>query len=198
MFWWSGILFVLLVCFITYWSITNQTKWLDLLFRTISNNISVISWWGPSWSWSYGSWIYIYLCNQNLSPLKLWVRIPVMYSIQHYVIELISDSREVGWFSLGTPVTSTNKTDRHDIAEILLQVALTTTCLTISRGKPFYSLKIVLYLKDTTKMFVIGKLLYVNWYQVCLSTVAAFISEFVFKIVSSIYVWKTSALHFFI
>ena len=27
-----------------------------------------------SWSWSYGSWIYNYLCNQcRLSPLKLWV-----------------------------------------------------------------------------------------------------------------------------
>jgi hypothetical protein len=29
---------------------------------------------GPSWSWSYGSWIYNYLWNQFLSPLKLWVR----------------------------------------------------------------------------------------------------------------------------
>jgi hypothetical protein len=29
---------------------------------------------GPSSSWSYGSWIYNYLCNQCLSPLKLWVR----------------------------------------------------------------------------------------------------------------------------
>ena len=28
------------------------------------------------------------------------------------------------WFSLGTPVSSTNKTDRHNIAEILLKVAL--------------------------------------------------------------------------
>ena len=26
---------------------------------------------GPSWSWSYGSWIYNYLCNQCLPPLKL-------------------------------------------------------------------------------------------------------------------------------
>jgi hypothetical protein len=26
-----------------------------------------------SWSWSYGSCIYIYLCNQCLSPLTLWV-----------------------------------------------------------------------------------------------------------------------------
>ena len=29
---------------------------------------------GPSWSWSYGSWIHNYLCNQCPSPLKLWVR----------------------------------------------------------------------------------------------------------------------------
>jgi hypothetical protein len=30
------------------------------------------------------------------------------------------------WFSLGTPISSTNKTDRHDIIEILLKVALNT------------------------------------------------------------------------
>jgi hypothetical protein len=30
------------------------------------------------------------------------------------------------WFSPGTPVSSTNKTDCHDIAEILLKVALNT------------------------------------------------------------------------
>ena len=29
---------------------------------------------GLSWSWSYGSWIYDYLCNQCLSSLKLWVQ----------------------------------------------------------------------------------------------------------------------------
>jgi hypothetical protein len=26
---------------------------------------------GPSWPWSYGSWIYNYLCNQCLSPLMM-------------------------------------------------------------------------------------------------------------------------------
>jgi len=31
--------------------------------------------WRPSWSWSYGSWIFNYLCNQCLSQLMLWVRI---------------------------------------------------------------------------------------------------------------------------
>ena len=33
---------------------------------------------------------------------------------------------EVWWFSAGTPVSSSNKTDRHDITEILLKVALST------------------------------------------------------------------------
>jgi hypothetical protein len=35
------------------------------------------------------------------------------------------------WFSLGTLVYSTNKTDRHDITEILLKVALNTITLTM-------------------------------------------------------------------
>jgi hypothetical protein len=33
---------------------------------------------------------------------------------------------------LGTPVDPTNKTDRHDIAEILLKVALSTITLTLT------------------------------------------------------------------
>jgi len=33
---------------------------------------------GPSWSWSYGRWIYNYPCNQCLSPLKLWFRTPLI------------------------------------------------------------------------------------------------------------------------
>jgi hypothetical protein len=36
------------------------------------------------------------------------------------------------WFSPGTPVFSKNKTDRHDITEILLKVALNT----INQTKP--------------------------------------------------------------
>jgi hypothetical protein len=46
-----------------------------------------------------------------------------VYSIQHYVLQFISDFQHV-WFSPGTPFSSTNKTARHDIAEILLKVAL--------------------------------------------------------------------------
>jgi hypothetical protein len=35
------------------------------------------------------------------------------------------------WFSPGTPVFSTNKAGRHDIAEILLKVALNTIAVSI-------------------------------------------------------------------
>jgi hypothetical protein len=36
------------------------------------------------------------------------------------------------WFFLGTQVSSTNKTDHHDITEILLKVALNTINLNIN------------------------------------------------------------------
>ena len=35
------------------------------------------------------------------------------------------------WFSQGTPVSSTNKTGRHDITEILLKVVFNTITLTL-------------------------------------------------------------------
>jgi hypothetical protein len=41
------------------------------------------------------------------------------------------------WFSPGTPVSSTTKTGRHDIAEILLKVALETKNQSIN---PFINL----------------------------------------------------------
>jgi hypothetical protein len=65
---------------------------------------------------------------------------PEVYSIQHYVIKFVSALRQVGgflyttlcdkvcqclatgwWFSLVTPVSSINNTERHDITEILLK-----------------------------------------------------------------------------
>ena len=45
-----------------------------------------------------------------------------VYSIQHYVITFVSGR----WFSPGTLFSSSNKTDRQDITEILLKVALIT------------------------------------------------------------------------
>ena len=54
------------------------------------------------------------------------------YLIQHYVIKLVSD----WWFSLGTPVSTTNKTDHHDITEILLKLVLNTITLTLTHKEP--------------------------------------------------------------
>ena len=42
------------------------------------------------------------------------------------MIKFVSDLRQVGGFSASPPVSSTNKTERHDITEILLKVALNT------------------------------------------------------------------------
>ena len=76
-------------------------------------------------SWSYDSWIYNYLCNQSLSLLKLWIRTPFMAKYTRYNIiwESLSVTCDRSWFSPGTPVSSTNKTGRHDITEILLKVS---------------------------------------------------------------------------
>ena len=54
-----------------------------------------------------------------------------VYSIQHYVTNVFQWLPAGWWFSQGTPVSFTNKTDRHDITEILLKVALNTITLTL-------------------------------------------------------------------
>ena len=95
---------------VLYWidtSVKQNKYWWVFIYCVSSKVHQIIRW--PSWSWSYGSWIYNYLCNQYLSPLMLWVRLATGW-----------------WFSPGTPVSSTNKTDHHDITEILLKVALNT------------------------------------------------------------------------
>jgi hypothetical protein len=76
-----------------------------------------------SWPWSYGSSIYNYLCNQCLSPLVLWVRISIRTrctTLCDKVCQWLVTGRAV--FSVST----TNKTDRRDITEILLKMAWNT------------------------------------------------------------------------
>jgi len=46
--------------------------------------------------------------------------------MQHYVIKFVSGLRQVCGFLRILRFPSTNKTDRHDINEILLKVALST------------------------------------------------------------------------
>ena len=81
---------------------------------------------GLSWPWSYGSWIYNYLCNQCLTPLMLWVWISIKARCTTLCDKVCLWLATGRWFSPGPPVSSTNKTDRYDITEILLIVVLNT------------------------------------------------------------------------
>ena len=84
--------------------------------------------------YKYKTWVLVItvinLCNQCLSPLT-WVRTPLMVRYTQYNIMWSSLWLATGqWFSLGTPVSSTNKTDLHDITKIFLKVVLNTITLT--------------------------------------------------------------------
>jgi hypothetical protein len=63
----------------------------------------------PSWSWSYGSWIYNYSWNQCLSPLMLWVRVSIRVrctTLCDKVCQWLATDR---WFSPDPSVSSTFK-----------------------------------------------------------------------------------------
>ena len=68
------------------------------------------------------------ICNQYLSPLMLWVRTPFRRGVLDATLcdKVCQWLDTCGWFSPGTPISSTNKTDPHDIAKLLPKVALNT------------------------------------------------------------------------
>jgi hypothetical protein len=90
-----------------------------MVFNATFDAISVISW---------RSWIYNYLCNQCLSPLKFWVRAPLWQSVLDTTLcDKVCQWLTAGrWFSPWTLVSSINKTAYHDIPAILMKVTLNT------------------------------------------------------------------------
>ena len=100
-------------------------------------------------SWSYGSWINNYLCNQCLSPLKPWTIIPLMARCTWYNLcdEVCQYLATGWWFSPGTLVSSTSNTDRHYITEIWLKVPLNIITITL--------LEYILSLKELFSIFKI-------------------------------------------
>ena len=74
---------------------------------------------------------FINTCHHCLSPLMLWVRIPLRIGVLDTplcdnICQWLAAGR---CFSPGTRVSSTNKTDRHDITDILLKVSLNAITL---------------------------------------------------------------------
>jgi hypothetical protein len=92
---------------------------------------------GLSWSWSYGSWIYNYLCNQCLSPLTLWLRILLRLGVLDTTLcdsLSVTCGRTVFFFRV-LRFRCTN------ITEILLKVALNTIDLNLNQtitSKPIF------------------------------------------------------------
>ena len=77
---------------------------------------------------TYGN--YICICNNFFLIFGNAIR-PDKYMFPTFDLLCDNDCQwQVGGFSPGTPVSCTNKTDRHDITEILLKVALNTITLT--------------------------------------------------------------------
>jgi hypothetical protein len=75
-------------------------------------------------------------------PIIIYRAFNIIQVYQHFTIytQYFLLKFEQFWFSPGTLVSSTNKTDRHDITEILLIVVLNT----INQTKPTYpTLKLV-------------------------------------------------------
>ena len=72
-----------------------------------------------------------------------------VYSIQHYVIKFDGDLRQMGGFLQALLFLPPNKTDNHDIAEILLKVALNTIILIL---KQWSSKCLYLYLINFKKL----------------------------------------------
>ena len=108
---------------------------------------------GLSWSWLYGSWIYNYLCNQCLSPLMLWVLISIRARCTTLCDKVCLWLATGWWFSPGPPVSSTNKTDLHDINEILLKVALNTIKQTIKQTNSKRPHTITVWSQDDIPIF---------------------------------------------
>ena len=72
----------------------------------------------------------VYIHNKCVSPLKIVRCTNTRILDTALFIKFVSDLRKVGGCSPCTPVCPYNKTERHDITEILFKVALNTIIIT--------------------------------------------------------------------
>ena len=82
---------------------TDDRGWSQIWYKKVNSQHLLITYNQLTvtvvWSWSYGSWIYSYLWNPITT--KVVSSNPVhgeVYSMQHYVIKLVSDLQQVGGF----------------------------------------------------------------------------------------------------
>ena len=81
--------------------LANNTKHKQITYNILYRNTQ-----GPSWPWSYGRWIYNYLCNQCISPLMLWVWISFRARCKTLCDKVCQWLVTGWWFAPGLPVSS--------------------------------------------------------------------------------------------
>jgi hypothetical protein len=88
---------------------------------------------GPYWLWSHGCWntaIYVISAYHHwCCQFESWSG----QGVEHYVIKFVGDLRQIGGFLRVHRFPPPIKLDRHDIAEILLKVTLSTIKQTIKQ-----------------------------------------------------------------
>ena len=86
---------------------------------------------GIQWSWSYDSWIYIYICNHFI----VWLKGAFDRRTWQSVLDATLRDKDWQWIvkrRWHSSVSSTDKTSRHCIAEILFKDASMHITLTLS------------------------------------------------------------------
>ena len=114
------------------------------LIRILFRSVAYVPFW----------WHATTTCNQCISPLTLWVRFPLRQGVLDTILSnAICQWLATGWRSSpGPPVSSINKTDNHDITEILLKVdGVVSLCFIFGRTVRFfnewnYTVNYILYL----------------------------------------------------
>jgi hypothetical protein len=97
------------------WGKPSQKFWISLNFRQCLMR--------ESWVYTDKLWIKKFSPKNIDLPLLLWVRISIRARCTTLCDQVCQWLATCQWLSLGSPVSSTNKTDRHDITEILLKMA---------------------------------------------------------------------------
>ena len=85
---------------------------------------------------------------QSQPKTKITIQFQIVYTILTLPIETVSARR---WFSTCTPVSSTNKTGRHNITGILLRVALNT--ITVPSNHVLYVYELGIFSNITKETF---------------------------------------------
>jgi hypothetical protein len=122
-------LFLFITSFCCFFLVLVYTCWFSNIMSCVYNicyNINLLK--KTSFVFYSAYQLQNLLQNQCLSPLTLWVRTPFR---RGRVLNTLCDKvcqwpATDWWFSPGTPVSSNNKTDLHDVTEILLKVELNT------------------------------------------------------------------------